>query len=119
MNSFDQKARDAGNVVSAFSHIKNFCPKIRCFFCRCKGHTKKKCLKSDLHLGIVKLKNLEKEKMKIQKNKKKALDLYKQMEFRKEWNNHIMSYNGIELTLYISDYVFDKAKRGFERPILP
>ena len=103
----------------AFSHIKSFCPKIRCFFCGCKGHTKKKCLKRDLHLAIMQLKKLEEEKMKIQKYKKKALDLYKQMEFKKEGNKHIMSYNGIELALYIGDYPFDKAKRGFERPILP
>ena len=56
------------------------------------------------------LKKLEEEKMKIQKYKKKALDLYKQMEFKKEGNKHIMSYNGIELALYIGDYPFVKPK---------
>ena len=29
-----------------------------------------------------------------------------------------MPYKGFELALYIGDYPFDKAKRGFERPIL-
>ena len=41
------------------------------------------------------------------------------MELKKEGNNHIMYYNGIELALSFGDYTFDKVKRGFERPIFP
>ena len=55
-------------------------------------------------------KNLEEEKMKIQKYKKNALNLYKHVEFKNEGNNHIMSYYGIELVLYVSDYPLIKSK---------
>ena len=57
------------------------------------------------------LKNME--KIKIQKIKKKAIDLYEKMEFKKEGKYYVMSYNGLEIAIYVGDYPFDKAKRGF------
>ena len=47
------------------------------------------------------------------KKKKKAKDLYEQMEFKKEGKNYVMSYNVLEFAIYVGDYPFDKAKRGF------
>ena len=59
------------------------------------------------------------EKIKIQKIKKKAIDLYEQFGFKKEGKNYVMSYNGLEIAIYVGDYPFNKAKRVFEITDLP
>ena len=70
-------------------------------------------------MAIMLLKNMEKTKNEIQKKKKKAIDQYEQMEFKKEGKNYVMSYNALEHAINVVDYPFDKTKRGFERPHLP
>ena len=37
------------------------------------------------------------------------------MEFKKEGKNYVISYNVLEFAIYVGDYPFDKAKRGFQR----
>ena len=53
------------------------------------------------------------------KQKQTLYDRRKIVEFRQEKIRWIMSYKGMDLTDYIEDYPFDKARLGFENQLLP
>ena len=53
------------------------------------------------------------------KQKQTLYDRRKIVEFRQEKIRWIMSYKGMDLTDYIGDYPFDKARLGFENQLLP
>ena len=105
-------------------HLKNSCPKMRCFYCGAKGHFKSKCFKYELHKMIQILKNIlfeKKQLIKEPKEKKETMiDRMKQVVFKKDkLGRHILVHKEQELAVYDGDYVFTKAKKGFERQILP
>ena len=72
---------------------------------------------------IKKLKEDQEQKQEMLKPKKKQkqalYDRRKIVEFRQEKIRWIMSYKGMDLTDYIGDYPFDKARLGFENQLLP
>ena len=71
---------------------------------------------------IKKLKEDQEQKQEMLKPKKKQkqtlYDRRKIVEFRQEKIRWIMSYKGMDLTDYIGDYPFYKARLGFENQLL-
>ena len=71
---------------------------MRCWYCGYQSHTKKKCFKYELHIAIKALKKVKEIKVEEPiKKKQKVKDRYKMMEFRKEKEDIIMSYKGMDL----------------------
>jgi hypothetical protein len=107
-------------LCRSWRHLKCNCPKLRCWFCGNKGHTKRKCYKYELHLAIQILRNTHGDKeMKEKRNKNTALDRFKEVEFRLVNGEMIMNHKGTDLAVYIGEYKFSYAKRGFESSLLP
>ena len=103
--------------------MKNRCPYIKCFYCGFKGHTKKFCFKLDLHRAFQALRDRtpreEAKDNKKERKKQTFIDRIKEVEFRKEGNDYIMSHMGQDLGIYIGDYIFEYAKGGFTHIQLP
>ena len=104
-------------------HLKRDCTKLSFFYCGAKGHIKQKCWKYELHIAIRMLKGKKVEEQKETKNKQKrtktATDRMKEMVFRQEGEQYIMTHKGQDLAIYSGDYPFEKARGGFEPPRLP
>ena len=107
----------------SWGHLKNRCPYIKCFYCGFKGHTKKFCFKLDLHRAIQALRNRtpreEANDNKKERKKQTFKDRIKEVEFRKEGEDYIMSHMGKDLGIYFGDYKFEYAKGGFTHIQLP
>ena len=115
-------------VCKSNSHLKRDCPKLECYYCRKKGHIKKKCIWFELHKAISYIKGTKtanpleeiKEKKKRKCNKKETvIDRMKKVTFRKDGNDHILVYEGVDLGMYTGDQPIDQVKVLFTRPILP
>ena len=61
----------------------------------------------------------QKETKNKQKRTKTATDRMKEVVFRQEGEQYIMTYKGQDLAIYSGDYPFEKARGGFEPPRLP
>ena len=73
-----------------------------------------------MHIAIKALKKIKEVKVEEPvKKKQKVKDRYKMMEFRKEKEDIIMSYKGMDLAIYTGKSNWNWAKRGFESPRLP
>ena len=85
----------------AWGNFKRNCPQIKCYYCDCQVHTKKRCFKRDLHLAIQALKKIKEDQEQEKENSKKKHqtlnDRCKEVEFRQEGKRWIMSCMKMDL----------------------
>ena len=99
-------------LCKSWKHMKCNCPKLKCWYCGIRGHTKKKCYKYELHLAIQIIRNIPgaKQEKKTQKRKNNTIDRFKEVEFRQDNGEMIMSHKGTDLAVYIGENSFSYAK---------
>ena len=104
-------------------HLKESCPKLKCFYCGNQGHIKRKCWKYELHIAIQELRRQTAENQKKTPNKtkriKQAIDRMKEVTFRQEGKDFIMCHKGQDLAIYIDEQQFQEIRGYFEPTTLP